>query len=93
MVLDLFGRVARGIRKDNCGGYAAEIAFFFLFALFPCLLSLTSLLAYLPVPDLSQILLRNMDSLSPLPFLPWWKKISMPWSRCKREEFSLSGSC
>jgi membrane protein len=41
--MDLAGRVVRGIRKDNCAGYAAEIAFFFLFALFPCLLSLASL--------------------------------------------------
>ena len=64
-LLDLGGRVASGIRKDNCTGYAAEIAFFFLFALFPCLLSLTSLLAYLPVPDLSQILLRMMSSFVP----------------------------
>lgn len=65
VVMDLVGRVARGIRKDNCTGHAAEIAFFFLFALFPCLLSLTSLLAYLPVPDLSQILLRIMGSFIP----------------------------
>jgi membrane protein len=62
---DLAGRVVRGIRKDNYTGHAAEIAFFFLFALFPCLLSLTSLLAYLPVPDLSQILLRNMGNFIP----------------------------
>lgn len=64
-VLGLVARVVKGIRKDNCTGYAAEMAFFFLFALFPCLLSLTSLLAYLPVPDLSQILLRNMSSFLP----------------------------
>ena len=64
-VLDLAPRVIRGIRKDNCTGYAAEIAFFFLFALFPCLLTLTSLLAYLPVPDLPQILLRIMGNFIP----------------------------
>jgi membrane protein len=63
--MDLAARVARDIRKDNCPGYAAEIAFFFLFALFPCLLSLTSLLAYLPVPDLFQTLLRIMGSFIP----------------------------
>lgn len=65
MVMDLAGRVARGIHTDNCTGHAAEIAFFFLFALFPCLLSLTSLLAYLPVPDLTQILLRIMGNFIP----------------------------
>lgn len=65
ILMNLAGRVARGIHKDNCTGHAAEIAFFFLFALFPCLLSLTSLLAYLPVPDLTQILLRIMGNFIP----------------------------
>lgn len=63
--LDLAGRVVRGIRKDHCVGHAAEIAFFFLFALFPCLLALTSLLAYLPVVDLAQVLLNLLDNLLP----------------------------
>lgn len=63
--LDLAGRVIRGIRKDHCVGHAAEIAFFFLFALFPCLLTLTSLLAYLPVPDLVQVLLNLLDNFLP----------------------------
>ena len=62
---DLASRVARGILKDNCDGRAAEIAFFSLFALFPCLLSLTTLLAYLPVPDLFQVLLRIMGRFIP----------------------------
>jgi membrane protein len=64
-VLDLASRVVRGIRKDNSIGHAAEMAFFFIFALFPCLLSLTSLLAYLPVPDLVPFLLRIMDNFVP----------------------------
>ncbi|MDO9079339.1 MAG: YhjD/YihY/BrkB family envelope integrity protein, partial [Desulfuromonadales bacterium] len=64
-VLELAGRVFSGIRKDNCTGHAAEIAFFVLFALFPCLLTLTSLLAYLPVPDLVQVLLKILDNFIP----------------------------
>jgi uncharacterized BrkB/YihY/UPF0761 family membrane protein len=55
-VWELAGRVFRGVLKDNCDGYAAQIAFFFLFALFPFLLFLTTLLAYLPVPDRSGVL-------------------------------------
>jgi membrane protein len=62
---DLTSRVVRGVLKDNCDGHAAEIAFFFLFALFPCLLSLTTLLAYLPVPDLFRVLLKIMGSFVP----------------------------
>ena len=62
---ELTCRVAKGVLKDNCDGYAAQIAFFLLFALFPCLLTLTTLLAYLPVPDLFQVLLRIMGRFVP----------------------------
>ncbi|MDD5285857.1 MAG: YihY/virulence factor BrkB family protein [Desulfuromonadaceae bacterium] len=64
-IWELTGRVARGALKDNCDGYAAQIAFFFLFALFPCLLTLTTLLAYLPVPDLFRMLMRIMERFVP----------------------------
>ncbi|MBE0502909.1 MAG: YihY/virulence factor BrkB family protein [Desulfuromonadales bacterium] len=62
---DLAGQVVSGIRKDHCSSHAAEIAFFFLFALFPCLLTLTSLLAYLPVPDLVSVLLKILGNFIP----------------------------
>lgn len=58
-------RVFRGILRDDCDGYAAQIAFFFLFAFFPFLLSLTTLLAYLPVPDLLHVLLRIFGRFVP----------------------------
>lgn len=61
----LICRVARGVLKDDCDGYAAQIAFFCLFALFPCLLTLTTLLAYLPVPDLFLVLLGIMGRFLP----------------------------
>lgn len=62
---ELTGRVARSIQKDDCDGFAAQIAFFFIFALFPFLLFLTTLLAYLPVPDLLQLLLKILDRFAP----------------------------
>ncbi|MBW4055161.1 MAG: YihY/virulence factor BrkB family protein [Proteobacteria bacterium] len=65
ILLKLPGRVVSGILRDNCDGHAAEIAFFFLFALFPCLLSLTTLLAYLPVPDLFLVLMKIMGRFIP----------------------------
>lgn len=68
-VWELICRVARAVLKDNCDGYAAQIAFFFLFALFPCLLTLTTLLAYLPVPDLFQVLLRIVGRFVPVDVL------------------------
>jgi len=62
---ELAGRVARGILRNNCGRSAAQMAFFFLFALFPFLLFLTTLLAYLPVPDLVRTLLRILGRFVP----------------------------
>lgn len=64
-VRELAGRVFRGVLRDNCDGYAAQIAFFFLFALFPFLLSLTTLLAYLPVSDLIRVLLKILGHFVP----------------------------
>ena len=59
------GRIAGSIQKDNCDGFAAQIAFFFIFALFPFLLFLTTLLAYLPVPDLLRLLLKILGRFTP----------------------------
>ena len=64
-VQELAVRVVRGIMKDNCNGYAAQIAFFFLFALFPFLLSLITLLAYLPIPGLIGMLMRIIGLFAP----------------------------
>lgn len=61
----LISLVVKGTLKDDCDGHAAEIAFYLFFALFPCLLGLATLLAYLPAPDLFKVVLRAMD-----PFLP-----------------------
>lgn len=64
-VCDLALRVMHGIQKDNCDGYAAQIAFYFLFAIFPFLLFLTTLLAYLQQPDLFRLLLRLLGRFIP----------------------------
>lgn len=68
-VWKLAGLVTRGILKDNCEVYAAQMAYFFLFALFPFLLFLTTLLAYLPVPNLLQVLLGTLGSFVPAEIL------------------------
>jgi membrane protein len=41
-------RLYNEILTDDCLGKAAELAYYFLFALFPFLLFLTTLLAYIP---------------------------------------------
>jgi membrane protein len=44
-------RVASGVIQHQCMGSSAQIAYYLLFAMFPFLLSLASLLALLPIPN------------------------------------------
>ena len=49
-VTELARRVGREIQQDDCLGRAAQLAYYFLFALFPFFLVLITLLGYLPIP-------------------------------------------
>jgi membrane protein len=51
------------IQEDDCLGRAAQLAYYFLFALFPFFLFLTTLVGYLPIPNLLD---RIMEILAPL---------------------------
>ncbi len=63
----LFVRVWREVWIDQVPGRCAELAYYFLFSVFPLLLFLTSLLGYLAGPDsrLRRLLFRILDPLSP----------------------------
>jgi len=50
---------------DGCPGLAAQLAFYFLLALFPALLFLVALLAYLPVDDTLLGTLSELDRVLP----------------------------
>jgi membrane protein len=60
-VAEVGKRVAREVSEDDCAGQAAQLAYYFLFSLFPLLLFLVTLIGYLPVPDLFD---RMMDAAS-----------------------------
>ena len=60
-VTELARRVVHEIQKDDCLGRAAQLAYYFLFALFPFFLVLITLLGYLPIPNLMD---RLMDMLA-----------------------------
>jgi membrane protein len=62
-VTELGRRVMAEIQDDDCLGRAAQLAYYFLFALFPFFLFLTTLLGYLPIPNLLD---RLMDMLGPM---------------------------
>jgi membrane protein len=55
--------VWREVRSDNCLGQAAQLAFYLIFAAFPFLLFLATLLGYVPIPNLMD---RIMEYLAPL---------------------------
>ena len=48
-ITELIKRVAKGVYNDNAIGQAAQLAYYFLFALFPFLLFLVTLLGFLPL--------------------------------------------
>jgi len=48
-ITELIKRVAKGVYNDNAIGQAAQLAYYFLFALFPFLLFLITLLGFLPL--------------------------------------------
>jgi membrane protein len=64
-VTELARRVWREINEDEVADRAAGLSYYFLFALFPTLLFLTSLLGLLPIPHLMDRLVRYVDRVLP----------------------------
>ena len=62
---ELIRRTVREIFDDNCPGLAAQLAFYLFLALFPALLFLVSLLAYLPVEATLPAMLARLDAVLP----------------------------
>jgi membrane protein len=61
---ELIKRVAKSIYADNVIGQAAQLAYYFLFALFPFLLFLTTLLGFLPLA-MDEIMALLADIMPP----------------------------
>src|SRR5690554_6624204 len=51
-VREFLVRLGARISESDVGAYAAQLAYYLLFAMFPFLLFLAALLAYVPIPDL-----------------------------------------
>lgn len=64
-VREFVRRVVAEVQQDNCAGYAAALAYYFLFALFPFFLFLTALLGYLPIPNLLDRMLGFLAQVMP----------------------------
>ena len=64
-VTELAKRVVQEVREDNCLGQAAQLAYYLIFAVFPFLLFLATLLGYLPIPHLMDRILESLAQLLP----------------------------
>jgi membrane protein len=64
-VTELARRVLHEIQRDDCLGRAAQLAYYLLFALFPFLLFLITLLGYLPVANLLDQLMALLAQVLP----------------------------
>lgn len=64
-VWELLKRVQRQLGKDDVSAYAAQLAYYFLFALFPFLVFLAALLAYIPIPDLFERIVALLGEFVP----------------------------
>jgi membrane protein len=62
---DIARKTIHEIDEDNCLGLAAQLAFYFLLALFPALLFLVALIGYLPVEDALADLIRALGAVAP----------------------------
>jgi membrane protein len=62
---DVLKRTVHEIGDDNCVGMAAQLAFYFLLALFPALLFVVALVGYLPVEGALGELLLALAAIAP----------------------------
>ena len=62
---DILRRAARAIYEDNCFGWAAQLAYFWFLGVFPALLFVVALAAYLPVQTLIDTAVRTLALIAP----------------------------
>jgi len=63
--LDLGKRVCHKVIEGHCPAHAAAIAYYFLFAVFPFILFLITVIGHLPVPHLLEFVLRRASKMLP----------------------------
>jgi len=58
-------RVVAEFTEDEIAGRAAQLAYYFLFALFPFFIFLAALLAYVPIPNLMERIMGTVGRVAP----------------------------
>jgi len=64
-IIELATRVVKEVREDDCLGWAAQLAYYLLFAVFPFFLFLTALLGFLPIPNLMERIIGGLAMVLP----------------------------
>jgi membrane protein len=64
-VKDLINRLTNALQDDDCFGRAAQLAYYFFFALFPFFLFLTTLVGYIPIPNLTDRIMELLVQILP----------------------------
>ena len=64
-VKELGKRLVQIVWKGDCAGQAAQLAYYLIFATFPFLLFLTTLLGYIPVPNLMETIMEYLSMFLP----------------------------
>jgi membrane protein len=62
---DLGKQVLKEVKDEDCSEHAAAMAYYFLFAMFPFFLFLTTLIGLIPVPNLMEYLLTQASTMLP----------------------------
>jgi len=64
-LIELGKRIWHEVQDDNCLGQGAQLAFYLIFAAFPFLLFLATLLGYIPIPNLMDRIIEYLTVLLP----------------------------
>ena len=64
-VTELGKRVFHEVQGDNCPGLAAQLAYYFVFVLFPFFLFLTAFIGFLPIPNLMEQIMNLLGAVVP----------------------------
>ena len=62
---ELVNQLIKAIHDDDCFGRAAQLAYYFFFALFPFFLFLTTLVGYIPIPNLTDRIMELLVQILP----------------------------
>jgi membrane protein len=62
---ELFKRTAKETYEDDCLGLAAQLAYYFILALFPALLFLLALASFFPIDKVTDEVMRGLSRVAP----------------------------